>query len=88
MAARIMRRPNAVDQYFNEVVSYGGFPLRRGDVIADLQEVAKSTGVKNWLSIRDAGLIGNTQYNERHPLPPGTEPITLDEFYKILGDYR
>ena len=79
-----MKRQTLVDEYFNEVVSYGGFPLRRGDVITDLEEVAKSTGQKNWLRIRDAGLIGNTQFNERHPLPPGTKPITLAEFYKII----
>ena len=83
-----MRRPTLVDQYFNEVVSYGGFPMRRGDVITDLDKVARSTGEKHWLSIRDAGLMGNTQYNERHPLPPNTEPITLAQFYEIIGEVK
>ena len=81
-----MRRPTLVDIYMNEVVSYGGFPMRRGDVITDLDKVARSTGQKNWLSIRDAGLIGNTQYNKMHPLPQDTEPITLAEFYEIIGE--
>lgn len=83
-----MKHQNLVDKYFNEVVRYGGLPLRRGDVITDLDMVAKSTGQRNWLSIRDAGLMGLDFYNERHPLPPNTEPITLKRFYEILGSFK
>ncbi len=79
------KRIRAIDTYMNEVIYYGRLPLRRGDVITDLDKVARSTGQKNWLSIRDAGLMGNQFYNDRHPVPEGTEPITLAEFYAILG---
>jgi hypothetical protein len=80
---------NAMDKYMNEVIWYGGFPMRRGDVILHLdrvaQQVARATGRKSWLSLRDAGLMGNSFYNDRHPMPEGTEPITLQQLYEITG---
>lgn len=83
-----MKHHNLVDEYFNEVIYYGGLPLRRGDAITDLDEVAKSTGERNWLPIRDAGLMGLEFFNRRHPMPPDTEPITLDQLYQIRGIVR
>ncbi len=71
--------------YFNEVIWYGGFPMRRGDVIKDLDKVAKSTGAKNPLSLRDAGLMGLDSYNKNHPMPPETQPITLSQFYELTN---
>ncbi len=86
------KRITAMDIHMNEVIWYGGFPMRRGDAIADMdkfaQECAKADGRKSWLSIRDAGLSGNYQFNERHPMPPDTEPITLKEFYELTGIER
>ena len=66
-----------MNKYLNEVVSYGGLPLRKGSVILDLQKICSS----NW----DAGLMGLDAHNKMHPLPPGTEPITLAKFYQIIG---
>ena len=79
-----MKRLTILDEYMGEVVSYGGFPMRRGDVIKDLTDVAKSVRPNNWLSIRDAGLIGLDQFNKTHPLPPGIEPISLERFNEIV----
>ena len=80
------------DEYYNEVLWYGGFPLRQGDIIRDLdtvaQQVAKANGLKSWIGLRDMGIIGNQQFNDRHPMPEGTQPITLEEFYRITGIER
>ena len=76
-------RVTMLDKMMNEVILYGGFPMRRGDVISHLDKVAKSTGEKNWLRIRDAGLLGVEQYNDMHPIAPNAEYLTLAEFEQI-----
>mgnify|MGYP001583289000 CR=1 FL=1 len=83
-----MKRERLIDKVMNEVVWYGGLPVRYGNVCTDLEKVAKSTGEKNWLAIRDAGLMGLSSFNRQHPVPPGTEPITLAQFYSITGIER
>ncbi len=81
------KRLNAVQQHLNQVVWFGGQPLRRGDVMLYLEEVAKTYDAKNWLRIRDAGMLGNYQFNEKHGYPPeGTEPLSLAEFKKVIGE--
>ena len=85
MATKSTKKPNAMTKHFDQVIWFGGFPMRRGNVYAYLEEVAKSTGEKNWLAIRDAGMMGSYQYNEKHGYPPeGTEPISLADFKKIV----
>jgi hypothetical protein len=79
------KRRTMVEQHLDRVIWFGGFPMRRGDVMAYMGEVAKSQDPKNWLRLRDAGLLGNYQYNEKHGYPPeGTEPISLSDFRKIV----
>ena len=84
-----MKRETLIDKYMNQVIWYGGFPMRRGNVIHDLdkvaQEVAKQDGRKSWLSLRDAGIMGSDFYNDHHPMPEGIEPISLERFYEITG---
>ena len=80
-----MKRRTLVDEHMSQVISAGGLPLRRGDYIIYLDEVAKSQDPKNWLRLRDAALLGNYQYHEMHGYPPeGTEPLTLAEFRRIV----
>ncbi len=79
-----MKRLTLLDKHMNQVIWYGGLPIRRGDMIKDLDEVAKSWDSKNWFKIREAGLLGNYQFNEKHGYPPeGTTPLTLNEFKLI-----
>jgi hypothetical protein len=79
------KKRTMVEQHLDRVIWFGGFPMRRGDVMTYMGEVAKSQDPKNWLRLRDAGLLGNYQYNEQHGYPPeGTEPISLSDFRKIV----
>lgn len=81
------------DEHMNQVIWAGGLPIRRGDYITYLDEVAKEqakiikeeTGKDySWLRLRDAGMLGNYQFNEKHGYPPeGTKPYTLAEFKAI-----
>ncbi len=80
------KKERILDKIMNEVIWYGGLPMRYGDVMRDLEETAKSTGEKNWLRIRDAGLVGVSQFNERYPMPEGTEPVTYAEFERLTGE--
>ena len=82
-----MKRLTLVTEHMNQPVYYGGFILRRGDVIRHLDEVAKTWDKKNWFRLREAGLLGNYQYNEMHGYPPThTIPISLVEFKRIIGE--
>jgi len=85
MERKMNRKPTIVDEHMSQVIYAGGLPLRRGDYIAYLDEVAKSQDTHNWLRLRDASLLGNYQFNERHGYPPeGTKPLTLVEFKQIV----
>ena len=77
-----MRRMRAIDEVLNEVYLYGGFPLRLGDIITDMDKTAKQLDKNNWFSIREAGLAGLMRFNRWHPLE-GAEPISLERFYEI-----
>lgn len=79
------KKQSLAQQHLSQVVWFGGFPMRRGNVMSYLEEVAKSQDKDNWFRIREAGMLGNYQYNERHGYPPeGTEPISLADFKKIV----
>jgi len=81
------RRVTLMEEHLNRVVWYGGLPMHRGDVLHHLGEGARSTGEPNWLRIRDAGMLGNYQYNEQHGYPTeGTIPLTLTQFRGITGE--
>ena len=81
------KRVTLMDEHLNQVVWHGGFPVRRGDVLHHLSEIARSWDKNNWLRIRDAGMLGNYQYNKHHGYPPeGTIPLTLDQLRQITGD--
>ncbi len=81
------KRQTLMDEHLNQVVWFGGLPIRRGDMMTYLTEVAQEQDYDNWLRIRDAGMLGNYQFNERHGYPPeGIEPLTLSEFRMIVGD--
>ncbi len=79
-----MRRPTIVDEFFNQVVWYGGLPMRLGDVVKDMDAVAKTWDAKNWMRIRDAGLMGLFQFNKDHPVSPEVAPISYEEFYNRI----
>lgn len=80
-------RQTLVDKHLNQVVWFGGLPIRRGDMITYLTEQAKELDKDNWFRIREAGMLGNYQFQEKHGYPPeGTEPYTLAEFKLIIGD--
>lgn len=81
------KRQTLMDKHLNQVVWFGGLPIRRGDMITYLDEQAKELDKDNWFRIREAGMLGNYQFNEKHGYPPeGTEPYTLAEFRMIVGD--
>lgn len=86
MATRI-RKPNIMDEVMNEVVIYGGFPVRYSTMLQHLQDVAKSSGEKNWLPIAHAGEMGWRHWRERHPykLEDDVEPLTYEEFEKVTN---
>lgn len=69
----------------SEVIWYGGLPVRYSTAAVHLEEMAKGTGKKNWMAIRDAGLIGLENYNKRNPMPAEADPLTLKEF-KMVAD--
>ncbi len=77
------KRERLIDKVMNEVIWYGGLPMRYGDVMRDLEATAKSTGEKNWLPIREAGMMGVIQFNRSHPMPEGTEPVSYAEFQAL-----
>jgi len=81
------KRETLVDKVMNEVVLYGGFPVRYGTMVKHLDEVAKSTGEKNWMAIRDAGLMGHATREKLHPtkLPEDVQPLTYEEFERITN---
>jgi len=70
----------------NDIILYGGVPVRYSTAVRDLDEKARATGEKDWMKIRDAGLIGLSQFSERHgPLPDDVQPLTYDEFQIVSG---
>ena len=74
-----------MDKHMSQVVWFGGLPIRRGDMITYMDEVAKSQDKDNWFRIREAGVLGNYQFNEQHGYPPeGTTPLSLAEFRRIV----
>ena len=75
------------DKVFNEVYSYGGFPMRLGDIITHLDEVAKSLDKNNWFAIREAGLQGLMFHHNYKPLT-NVEPISMAEFRQIIKEVR
>jgi len=86
MATRT-RKSTLLDKVMDEVVVYGGLPVRYGTMVRHLDEVAKSTGEKNWMAIRDAGLMGHRQRERMHPteLPEDVEPLTYEEFELVTN---
>ena len=72
MVTRI-REGSTVDQIFNEVILYGGLPLRRGDVYRDSLE---ATG-----SHKAAEMFACGFYTKL--APEGTQALTLREFQGI-----
>jgi len=80
-------RKRGADIVFNEVYSYGGFPMRLGDIITDMDTTAKQLDKKNWFRIREAGLSGLMQRHKYQPLTD-TEPISLEQFYQLTGIKR
>ena len=80
------KRKTMMQEVFDRVVVYGGLPVRYGTVFRYLEDVAKATGEKNWMAIRDAGLMG-FQSSERlrpYELPEDVEPLTYDEFKQVV----
>jgi hypothetical protein len=67
------RKLNITDRFMNEVVVYGGIPLRRADVYRD---VLKRTG-----SAKAADLWAFSSQTKK--APPDAKPLTLDEYQKI-----
>jgi len=78
-------------QIGNKVVVYGGLPVRYSTMARHLQEVAqkiaKAEGRKDWMGLRDAGLMGHSQAERMHPteLPDDVEPLTYDEFELVTN---
>lgn len=72
---------------FDKVVLYGGLPVRYSTVVRHLDEVARATGEKDWMKVRDAGLMGFRQSEARQKieLPEDVEPLTYDEFKKVIN---
>lgn len=68
------KRLSPIQQYGTEVFMYGGFPLRRIDIIKDLEKQGLSPRE------RDAYLMGMSR---KEPLE-GVEPIKLEKFYEIM----
>jgi len=87
MERRKLKRETLVDKVMNKVVLYGGLPVRYGTMFRHLEEVAKATGEKNWMAIRDAGLMGYVQSERMHPteLPDDVEPLTYEEFEELMA---
>lgn len=69
-----MRKMNLVSRVMNEVISYGGIPLRRCDAY------------KHALSIQgnDKGMFG-ADYQAFRPEVIGAEPWTLAEFESLMA---
>lgn len=84
------KRETLTDKVMNEVVIYGGFPVRYGTLFRHLDEVAKEIVKKNpsenAMGIRDAGLMGFCQRERMHPteLPDDVEPLTYEEFKEAI----
>lgn len=79
------KRITILDEHMNQVIYAGGLPIRRGDYIKCLDEICKSQDPKNWFRLREASMLGNYQFNEKHGYPPeGTIPLTLTEFKNIV----
>jgi len=78
-------------QIGNKVVVYGGLPVRYSTMARHLQEVAqkiaKAEGRKDWMGLRDAGLMGHRQRERMHPteLPEDVEPLTYEEFELVTN---
>lgn len=68
----------------NPIVLYGGVPVYYGTVVRHLDETARATGKENWMSLRDAGLMGFSQFKQPE-LPDDVQPLTYEEF-KIVSN--
>lgn len=59
------RRTSVVDNYLNEIVSYGGIRMPRHRTIAHLTKTAKATGRSDWRILVDRYLQGH-EMMQRH----------------------
>ena len=80
-------KPAKKPAYGSEIINYGGMPVRFSTAAVHLEKVAKSTGKKDWMGLRDAGLMGLTQRMRRHPdeFPDDVQPLTLDELELVTN---
>ncbi len=59
------RRTSVVDDYLNEIVTYGGIRMPRHRMIAHLTKMAKATGRSDWRILVDRYLQGH-EMMQRH----------------------
>lgn len=75
---------SVLEKVAGKVIIYGGFPVRYPTAVRHLDEVARSTGEKNWMAIRDAGLVGLSQ-SKQPDLPDDVQPLTYEEFKTVIN---
>lgn len=83
------KKMTVVDEMMNRKVLYGGLPVRYSTVVKHMGEVAKSQDPKDWMRLRDAGLIGFDQGLRLHPervLPDDATVLSYEQFVEVTGE--